>query len=124
MTELLTPEERRKIRDDWFKSLPRKDKKLPHDLELEAQLVKDRTHYTALMVKEYDRGLSDGKEMAKEDERKKGMRIKIKVIFDDPNKGGSEMGFSVFLEKYQEEVGIELDTMVGEAKMFLNSEGR
>jgi len=34
---LLTKEEREKIRDDWFKSLPRGDGKLPRDLELEAQ---------------------------------------------------------------------------------------
>lgn len=40
MTEqnrLLTPGERKGIKDTWFKSLPRGDGKLPRDLELEAQ---------------------------------------------------------------------------------------
>jgi len=36
-TKVLTKERRKEIRDEWFKSLPRGDDKLPRDLELEAQ---------------------------------------------------------------------------------------
>lgn len=41
MGDLLTKEERKQIRDDWFKSVPRSDGKLPIDLYLEAQQAKD-----------------------------------------------------------------------------------
>ena len=42
---ILTKEQRKKIKDDWFASLPRGDGKLPRDLELEKQRDADAEYY-------------------------------------------------------------------------------